>query len=97
MKVYQFDSFVNSLDSKTESVKVLDLKHKGFNLLEGNQYIVAVVQTLKPMYRFANIGTNKRIIELSINSSYCDDSTIPYLEKVFINAYFRKYILDNFM
>lgn len=52
MKVYNFDSFVNSLNSKTESVKVLDLKHKGFNLLEGNQYIITVVQTLKPMYRF---------------------------------------------
>lgn len=97
MKVYNFDSFINSLDNRTESVKVLELAHKGFNALEGNQYIVTVVQTLKPLHYFANIGTNKRIIELSINTSYCDDSTIPYLEKVFINAYFRKYILDNFM
>lgn len=97
MKVYNFDSFVNSLDSRTESVKVLDLKHQGFNTLEGNQYIVTVVQTLKPLHYFSNIGTNKRIIKLSINSGYCDDSTIPYIEKVFINAYFRKYILDNFM
>lgn len=97
MKVYNFDSFVNSLDNRTESVKVLELTHQGLNTLEGNRYIVTVVQTLKPLYCFSNIGTNKRIVELSINTSYCDDSTIPYLERVFINAYFRKYILDNFM
>lgn len=97
MKVYNFDSFVQSLNERTESVKVLELRHKGFNNLEGNSYIITVVQTLKPLHYFSNIGTNKRIIELSINSSYCDDSTIPYLERVFIDAYFRKYILDNFM
>lgn len=94
MKVYNFENFVKSLNDKTESVKVLDLKHQGFNHLEGNQYMVTVVQTLKPMYCFSNIGTNKRIIELSINTSYCDDNTIPYLEEIFINAYFRKLILD---
>ena len=97
MKVYHFDSFVQSLDERTESVKVLELRHKDFNHLDGNSYIITVVQTLKSLHCFSNIGTNKRIVELSINSSYCDDSTIPYLERVFIDAYFRKYILDNFM
>ena len=97
MKVYDFESFVHSLDERTTSVKTLDLQHKSFDTLKGNTYIVTVVQTLKPLHYFGNEGTNKRIVELSINSSYCDDMTIPYIERLFIDAYFRKYILDNFM
>lgn len=94
MKAYDFDSFAKSLDDKTTQIHVEDIQYKGFNTSEGNIYIVTVIQVLKPMYKFSDSGSNIRIVALYVNSSYCDEWELPYIEEVFINAYFRKKIIE---
>ena len=94
MKTYEFDSFVKSLNKKTVKIHVEDIQYKGFNTSEGSIYIVTIVQILNPLYKFSDSGSNIRIVALYINSSYCDEWELPYIEEVFINAYFRKKIIE---
>ena len=92
-----FEKFVSSIDETTKDIKCVKIEYQGFNCYEGTRYTLTIKQTLINGYSFSKSGRPTRIIKVSINSNYLDDNTIPYIEMIFINAYFRKYLLDNFM
>lgn len=89
-----FENFVNTIDYTTKEIKCTKIEYQGFNCYEGTRYILTLKQTLINGYFFSKSGRPTRIMKVTINSSYLDDNTIPYMEQIFINAYFRKLILD---
>lgn len=93
-KIMTFNDFILSVDNITKDMKCTKIEYQGFNELEGSRYILTIRQTLINQRFFIKNGRPSRLIKVSINSSYLDDNTIPYLEIIFINAYLRKIILD---
>lgn len=93
-KIMSFENFMSKVDNTTKDIKCTKMEYQGYNELEGVKYVLTIRQTLIDQHFFYKNGRQSRIIKVSINSSYLDDSTIPYLEIIFINAYFRKIILD---
>ncbi len=96
MKTMKFNEFVNALDSDTANIKVLGLTVNGYNSIGGVSYLVTIKQILRHTAFFYSTETNERILQLEINTLCAIDNNIPYMEKVFFQAFFRKYILDNF-
>lgn len=70
MKVYNFDSLCQSLynhQNFIDYIKITNIKHIGFNTLEGNRYIVNVKIITKDGYK-------NKLLQVYINHSYLDDS-----------------------
>lgn len=95
MKTIQLKRFIETLSNDTVNIQVLDLKYNGFNT-HGSKWFVTVKQTLKPLHYFYENGKTCRTIQLEFSSLYSYSLGIPYVEKVFLQAFFRQYILDNF-
>lgn len=96
MKTIKFNEFVKSLSSDTANIKVLGLTVNGYNSISGVSYLVTIKQTLRHKAFFYSTETNERILQLEINTLGAIDNNIPYMEEIFLQAFFRKYILDNF-
>lgn len=97
MKTMKFNEFVKSLDSGTANIKVLGLTVNGYNSISGVSYLVTIKQILRHNAFFDSTETNERILQLEINSLCAIDNNIPYMEEVFLQAFFRQYLLDNFL
>lgn len=97
MKTIKFNEFIKSLSSDTANIKVLGLTFNGYNSIGGVSYLVTIKQILRHNSFFYSTGTNERILQLEINSLCAIDNNIPYMEEIFLQAFFSKYILDNFL
>ena len=97
MKIMKFNEFIKSLSSDTANIEVLDLTVNGYNSIGGVSYLVTIKQILRHNVFFYSTVTNERILQLEINSLCAIDNNIPYMEEIFIQAFFRQYILDNFL
>ena len=95
MEIMQLHKFMNTLTDATSNIKVLNLEYKGQGV-NGSEWVATVEQIIKPWKDFYNRSTVNRIICLEFNGNYLSKNNIPYCEEVFLQAYFRKYILDNF-